>query len=87
MADEALRRFPDGAIRVISEEYWPLPWYFRGLKRVGYWTRPPQDCDAALVVASADLADAVRSRLHGAYSVSYLGLRPGFACIVFSRTP
>lgn len=84
MADAALGRSPGGVVRVISGEYWPLPWYFRGLGRVGYWNQPPADCDGALVVASADLADAVRSRLHGAYAESYLGLRPGFACVVFT---
>ena len=78
------RAAPGGPVRVISEEYWPLPWYFRGLGRVGYWTRPPADCDGALVVASAGQADAVRSRLHGAYAESYLGLRPGFVCVVFT---
>lgn len=83
----ALETSPDAVVRVISEEYWPLPWYFRGLDRVGYWVRPPRDCDAALVIASADLADAVRARLHGSYSESFLGLRPGFVCILFERRP
>ena len=87
MAEAALGRSPDGVIRVISEEYWPLPWYFRGLARVGYWDRPPADCDGALVIASADLAGAVRSRLRGAYAESYLGLRPGFVCVVFTPRP
>jgi hypothetical protein len=84
MANAARGRLPDAPVRVISEEYWPLPWYFRGLGNVGYWTRPPADCDGALVVASAGLAGAVRSRLHGAYDESYLGLRPGFVCVVFT---
>jgi len=69
---------------VISEEYWPLPWYFRGLARVGYWTTPPADCDGALVISSTSLAPAVRARLHGAYRESYLGLRPGFLLVVFT---
>ncbi len=87
LADAALARAPGGAGRVISEEYWPLPWCFRGLDRVGYWTQAPADCDGALVIASAGLADTVRSRLHGRYRESYLGLRPGFVCIVFERQP
>ncbi|HXQ80357.1 MAG TPA: flippase activity-associated protein Agl23 [Opitutaceae bacterium] len=87
MADAALSRSPAGPVRVISEEYWPLPWYFRGLGPVGYWTRPPADCDGAMVVASAGLADQVRARLHGAYAESYLGLRPGFVCVVFTPRP
>ena len=85
MADAARSCSPGGIVRVISEEYWPLPWYLRGMDNVGYWNRPPADCDGALVITSAGLADAVRSRLHGAYGQSYLGLRPGFVCVVFTR--
>jgi len=84
LAASALARSPDAIVRVVGEEYWPLPWYFRGLPRVGYWSVPPADCDAALVIASAAQAGAVRARLHGAYRESYLGLRPGFACVVFT---
>jgi uncharacterized protein (TIGR03663 family) len=87
LAEAALARSPGGPVRVVSEEYWPLPWYFRGLDRVGYWSAPPADCDGALVIASAGLANAVRSRLHGAYGESYLGLRPGFVCVVFTPRP
>lgn len=87
LADAALARLPDGIIRVISEEYWPLPWYFRGLTQVGYWTTPPPECDGALVIASANQVDAVRSRLHGQYRESILGLRPGFLCVVFTPEP
>jgi uncharacterized protein (TIGR03663 family) len=87
LADAALARAPNGIIRVISEEYWPLPWYFRGLTQVGYWTTPPSDCDGALVITSAEQADAVRTHFHGRYRESYLGLRPGFLCVVFTPEP
>ena len=88
LAESALANSPQGAIRVISEEYWPLPWYFRGLDRVGYWSLPPDDCDAAMILASAANAAAVRSRLRGRYRESFLGLRPGFICTVFiEETP
>ncbi len=87
LADAALSRAPGGTIHVISEEYWPLPWYLRGLPRVGYWPTPPTDCDGALVIASAAHAGAVRERLHGPYRESFLGLRPGFLCVVFTPEP
>jgi uncharacterized protein (TIGR03663 family) len=87
LADAALARSPGGVIRVIGEEYWPLPWYFRGVPRVGYWSTPPDDCDGALVIASSAHAGAVRARLHGAYRESLLGLRPGFLCVVFTPAP
>lgn len=84
LVDAALAVSPDRPVRVIGEEYWPLPWYLRGLPRVGYWSAPPVDCDGALVIVSATQADAVRARLHGVYRESFLGLRPGVLCIVFT---
>jgi predicted membrane-bound mannosyltransferase len=88
LAESALAHSPQGAIRVISEEYWPLPWYLRGLDRVGYWSLPPDDCDAAMILASPATTEAVRSRLRGRYRESFIGLRPGFICTVFiAETP
>ncbi len=87
LVDEALARGAEGPIRVISREIWPLPWYLRGLDDVGYWSEPPAECDGAVVVVGADQADAVRSRLTGTYEESFLGLRPGFVLIVFTRQP
>jgi uncharacterized protein (TIGR03663 family) len=84
LADAAMARTPSGVIRVISEEYWPLPWYLRGLPQVGYWATPPEDCDGPLVLASATQAAEVRKRLHGEYRETYLGLRPGFLCVAFT---
>lgn len=87
LAEAALAHHPNQPIRVISEEYWPLPWYLRGLPQVGYWTAPPEDCDGALIIASNGQADAVRARLRRRYRETFLGLRPGFICIVFSQEP
>lgn len=84
LAAAALARSPDGLVRVISEEYWPLPWYLRGLPNVGYWPAAPDDCDGALVITSAGQAAAVRARLHGEYRESFLGLRPGVVCVLFT---
>jgi uncharacterized protein (TIGR03663 family) len=84
LAEAAVARTPGRPVRVISEEYWPLPWYLRGMDNVGYWNSPPGQCDGAMVVASAGLAEAVRARLHGPYDQAYLGLRPGFVLVVFT---
>jgi hypothetical protein len=54
---------------------------------VGFWPAPPTDCDGALVIASAAQAAAVRERLRGTYRESFLGLRPGFLCVVFTPDP
>lgn len=89
LAAAALSAQPNGTIRIISEEYWPIPWYLRALPTgsVGYWSTPPTDCDGALILTSTDLAPTVRARLHGDYGESFLGLRPGFLCVVFTPAP
>jgi hypothetical protein len=76
---------PAGLVKIISREYWPLPWYLRGRPETGYWAEPPADCDGALIFAEAAQADAVRARLRGKYQESFLGLRPGFVLVVFKR--
>jgi len=73
------------AVRIVSDEYWPLPWYLRGLPAVGYWSEPPAECDGALVIVSQVHADTVRARLRGRYRESILGLRPGVLLTVFTR--
>lgn len=85
LVEAALARHPDLPVRIVSPEVWPLPWYLRGLDRVGYWTEPPADCDGTLVIVDAAGADAVRARLTGTYTESFLGLRPGFVLVVFTR--
>lgn len=87
LAEAARAARPAEPIRVISEEYWPLPWYLRGLPDVGYWTEAPADCRGALVIASVAQADAVRARLGRPARESFVGLRPGFLCVVFSPEP
>ncbi|MFM8618094.1 MAG: flippase activity-associated protein Agl23 [Opitutaceae bacterium] len=87
LADAARRAEPDRPIRVIADEYWPLPWYVRGVSGVGYWSEPPADCDGALIIASNSLADAVRARLKRPYRESVLGLRPGVLLIVITPEP
>lgn len=87
VADAAVARFPDQPVLVISDEYWPLPWYLRGIPRIGYFTTPPSDCDGALVIASTDQADAVRARLKRPYRETFLGLRPGVLLVLFIQDP
>jgi predicted membrane-bound mannosyltransferase len=84
LADSALAVAPHGVVRVIGGEYWPLPWYLRGLPAVGYWSTPPAECDGAIVFVSATLAAEVRTKLHGSYRENYLGLRPGVIFVVFT---
>lgn len=71
---------PDGhamIVKVISPNYWPLPWYLRGFSRVGYWDEPPADADAALLITNEALLEQMRGHLAREYVFSNYGLRPG----------
>jgi len=78
-------------IKVITREnYWPLPWYFRGFDQdlVGYYHQVPEDCDASVLVVSAAWAEAVAARTRAEYNrqCTY-GLRPGVLVSVWIRRP
>jgi len=50
----------DTVVKVIApESYWPLPWYLRRFKHVGFWDQLPADPYAPLVIASAKLGAAL----------------------------
>ena len=87
IAERARGAFPEEPIKIVGTDYWPLPWYLRGFPRVGFYPEPPDDCDGALVICSAGLADAVRARMSGTYTTSMLGLRPGVLLVVYERIP
>jgi predicted membrane-bound mannosyltransferase len=86
LADKARRAFPNEPIRIIAPEYWPLPWYLRGMTNVRYASGPTEDCDGALVIVAAEIHDAVRARMHAEYTMSYVGLRPGVVLIALERS-
>jgi uncharacterized protein (TIGR03663 family) len=39
-------------IVVVGRGYWPLPWYLRDFKKVGYWPDPPEELASRWVVLS-----------------------------------
>jgi uncharacterized protein (TIGR03663 family) len=74
-------------------ETWPLPWYFRKLGRVGYWTSPAAAAEvlppgrAGVVIAAASFADEVAAGLGEDYDQSFYGLRPEVVLSLFIRKP
>ncbi|MEZ5277416.1 MAG: TIGR03663 family protein [Opitutaceae bacterium] len=72
-------------IKVIGEEYWPLPWYLRMYPATGYWSTPPPDADADVVISTAGLDDRVEASLKDAYQAEFIGLRPGVVLILRTR--
>jgi len=75
-------------VKVIAGPYeqWPLPWYLRKFGWVGYWAETAAAgaiLPADLVIASADRAEAVQSKLGGSYEAEYFGLRPDVLLVLF----
>jgi predicted membrane-bound mannosyltransferase len=75
-------------VKVIAGPYeqWPLPWYTRGMTRVGYWTSVAaagQVDSAAVIVASQDHAETLAAALGDRYVSEYYGLRPEVLLTVF----
>jgi uncharacterized protein (TIGR03663 family) len=74
------------ALAVPTPDTWPLPWYFRAYKQVGYWTRVsdiPASFEPAIVIASADQGDAADARFGKGKRASFYGIRPGVLLNVF----
>ncbi|HEX5220298.1 MAG TPA: flippase activity-associated protein Agl23 [Verrucomicrobiae bacterium] len=72
---------PEGyntTVKVISpESYWPLPWYLRQFKRVGWFEELPVDPFAPIVLTSAKLGAALDDKSDKAYLMTgYYELRP-----------
>ena len=82
---------PDGKsmlVKVIAGPYeqWPLPWYLRDFRRVGYWSEP----DAAggfagvpVVIASQENAEKLEPALRDGFQAEFYGLRPGVLLTVY----
>ncbi len=80
----------DMRIKVITNPYdtWPLPWYLRKFRRVGYW----QDVTSAgplasvpLIAASLDKAETIRPVLKNGFQAEYYGLRPEVLMVIYIR--
>jgi uncharacterized protein (TIGR03663 family) len=56
-------------------DYWPLPWYLRNLKQIGWWDQVPADPFAPVMIVSASLhAGLDEKKTH--VMVGYFQLRP-----------
>ncbi len=81
----------DTGIALVSPEYWPLPWYFRDYKRVGYYQRIVPTTEPVIIGSTAqeeelkmtygDRYQLVNSGVDdGAYA-----LRPGVDLLLYVR--
>jgi predicted membrane-bound mannosyltransferase len=74
------------ALAVPTSDTWPLPWYLRKYKNVGYWTRVadiPASVQPVVVVVAADQGDLADERFGNGKSASFFGIRPGVLLNLF----
>jgi len=68
-------------IEVCANPYdtWPLPWYFRKFRNVGYWTQAadvPAGLRPAIIITSMDQEPAVAAKLGADWQTEFYGVRP-----------
>src|SRR5207247_11286350 len=77
----------DITIAITSPEYWPLPWYLRDYKHVGYYGYlfPAND---AIVIASDKQESEIQRTVVDRYArVNSFQLRPGVDLVLYERRP
>jgi uncharacterized protein (TIGR03663 family) len=76
----------DTGITIVSPDYWPLPWYFRDYKRVGYYGHVSQS-NEPVIIASETQRDEVMTTFGDRYREvgTKQRLRPGVELILFVR--
>jgi uncharacterized protein (TIGR03663 family) len=73
-------------IAVLSPDYWPLPWYLRDYKRVGYYGQP-SPTNSSLVIINISQEPELMPTLEGRYiKIDTYPLRPGVVLALYART-
>ena len=80
---------PDGRslhINILKPDadYWPLPWYLRQYDTVGYWTTPPENPHAAIIVTDTALRGYMEQfDVDERYQFEFHALRPNVKLHVY----
>jgi predicted membrane-bound mannosyltransferase len=73
-------------IAVIAADPWPLPWYLRRFRQVGFWQPGQQVPDADFYVTSTEAAEQYADKLRG-FRPDFFGSRPGVLFLVWLPEP
>lgn len=68
------------AVAAAPSDIWPLPWYLRAYRNVGYWQQVSQIPDAAdpsILIVGADQGDVADARFGKGMQANFYGIRPG----------
>jgi len=81
----------DTGIAIVSPEYWPLPWYFRDYKRVGYYQQIVPTTEP-IIIGSTAQEEQLKSTYGERYQLVNSGtadgsysLRPGVDLLLYVR--
>ncbi|MGB2820170.1 MAG: flippase activity-associated protein Agl23, partial [Phycisphaerae bacterium] len=91
-AEEIARVDPDGhdmAVKVFTpdaHDQWPLPWYLRRFRHVGYFYHVPDDADAPLIIFKPEVWQELEPKLKRQYQYEHRGLRPAVVLVVGIRS-
>lgn len=89
---ERTHQGPQTGMTIVSPDYWPLPWYLRNFKRVGYYGRMSPSTEP-IVIASQGQAEEVQAAFGDRYQQVHSGLnlqgnfplRPGVDLLLYTR--
>ncbi len=73
-------------IGIIGTDYWPLPWYLRDFKKIGYWKTPSDDLESLpIILVMPDMENVVAERLAKSHTALPRGLRAGVPMTLLVR--
>src|SRR6478672_1273946 len=75
----------DIGITVVSPEHWPLPWYLREYKNVGYWGRIVPTSEPIVIALQPQVPEVERQLGKEYREYSTHDLRPGNTLVMFVR--
>jgi uncharacterized protein (TIGR03663 family) len=76
----------DTQINVAAPEYWPMPWYLRDYKHVGYQPRITQPATEAIIIASTTQSAEMQAMNGANYQlVGAYPMRPGVTLNLYAR--
>ncbi|HYP27585.1 MAG TPA: flippase activity-associated protein Agl23 [Blastocatellia bacterium] len=75
----------DTRIAVISPDYWPLPWYLRNYRAVGYYGASRETSEAVVIASDAQELELPEALGNGYQLVGSYRLRPGVTLLLYAR--
>jgi predicted membrane-bound mannosyltransferase len=81
----------DTGVAIVSPDYWPLPWYFRDYKKVGYYSQIVPTTEP-IIIGSEAQAEQLKITYGDRYDLLNSGtddgaypLRPGVDLVLYVR--